>query len=74
MTAAGALQAQRPIPSCHLPSLCSVSTTVRLPLQIAMAAFFRIFAYSFPDMESAQVAPGPVISIQVRHIMLLFAD
>jgi hypothetical protein len=30
-----------------------------------MAAFFRIFAYGFPDMETAQVAPGPVISIQM---------
>ena len=28
-------------------------------------ALFRLFAYILPDMESAQTAPGPIISLQV---------
>lgn len=34
-------------------------------VNICMAALFRSFSWAFPDMETAQVAPGPVISIQV---------
>lgn len=32
---------------------------------VAMASFFRIFAYAASDMESAQIMPGPIISIQM---------
>jgi ABC-type multidrug transport system ATPase subunit/ABC-type multidrug transport system permease subunit len=34
-------------------------------VDVAMAGFLRIFAYALPDMETAQVAPGPIISIQM---------
>jgi hypothetical protein len=35
------------------------------PLQIAMASLFRIFAFALPDLEAAQTAPGPIVSVQV---------
>jgi ABC-type multidrug transport system ATPase subunit len=34
-------------------------------INLAMAALFRIFAYSSPDLETAQLSPGPIISIQM---------
>lgn len=30
-----------------------------------MASMFRIFAYGLPDLEAAQTAPGPIVSVQV---------